>query len=34
LLDTGIIGPLWYDIVDGKKVYYDWAGINQPMDDI
>jgi len=34
MVDSGIIGPLWYDIKEGKKVYYDWAGINQPMEDI
>lgn len=34
MVDTGIIDPLWYDIKDGKKIYYDWAGVNQPMEDI
>ena len=31
LVDTGIIGELWYDIVDGKKVYRRFAGVNQPL---
>ncbi|EWS73300.1 hypothetical protein TTHERM_000470561 (macronuclear) [Tetrahymena thermophila SB210] len=34
MVDTGIVDPLWYDIREGKKVYYDWAGVNQPMEDI
>jgi len=28
LMDIGIIGPLWFDIVNGKKVYNKWAGVN------
>jgi len=27
-MDIGIIGPLWFDIVNGKKVYNKWAGVN------
>ena len=34
LRDSGVIGELWYDIKDGKKVYHKWAGVNQPLDDI
>lgn len=32
--DTGLVGDLWFDIVDGKKVYRRFSGVNQPMDDI
>jgi hypothetical protein len=28
LRDTGMVGDLWFDIVDGKKVYNKWAGVN------
>ncbi len=34
MVETGVVDPIWYDIKEGKKVYYDWAGINQPMEDI
>ncbi|KRX05138.1 hypothetical protein PPERSA_06772 [Pseudocohnilembus persalinus] len=34
LVDSGIVDPIWYDIVDGKKVYKRFAGVNQPMADI
>jgi len=34
LRDTGIIDDIWYDIVDGKKVYKRFAGVNQPMENI
>jgi len=34
LRDSGIVGPLWFDIIDGKKVYKKFAGVNQPMEDI
>lgn len=30
-VDTGIISDVWYDIVDGKKVYKRFAGVNQPL---
>ena len=28
LVDSGIVDPIWYDIVDGEKVYKRFAGIN------
>ena len=31
LVDSGRHAPIWYDIVDGKKVYKKYAGVNQPM---
>jgi len=34
LRDSGIVGDLWFDIVDGKKVYRRFAGVNQPLADI
>lgn len=34
LMDIGAIGPLWYDIKDGKKIYDRFAGVNPPMEDI
>ncbi|CAD8056116.1 unnamed protein product [Paramecium primaurelia] len=34
LRDIGIIGDLWFDIKDGKKVMNQWAGCNQPLPDI
>lgn len=34
LVDSGIVGGLWYDIVDGKKIYRKFAGVNPPMEDI
>lgn len=34
MLDMGLIVPLHFDIVDGKKVYRRFAGVNQPMDNI
>jgi len=30
----GVIPPLYFNIVDGKKVYDRFAGVNQPMEDI
>eukprot|EP01017_Pseudomicrothorax_dubius_P024192 TRINITY_DN2574_c0_g1_i1.p1 TRINITY_DN2574_c0_g1~~TRINITY_DN2574_c0_g1_i1.p1 ORF type:complete len:258 (+),score=64.90 TRINITY_DN2574_c0_g1_i1:122-895(+) len=33
-VQTGLVGDLWYDIVNGKKVYRRFAGANQPMEDI
>jgi len=32
MVDSGHINDIWYDIVDGKKVYRKWAGVNQPME--
>lgn len=32
--DSGLVGDLWFDVVEGKKVYKRFAGVNQPMDDI
>lgn len=34
MVDIGIVKPLWFDIKDGKKVYHEFAGVNQPMEDI
>ena len=28
LRDTGLVGDIWYDVIDGKKVYKKWAGVN------
>ena len=28
LRDSGVVGDLWFDIIDGKKVYKKWAGVN------
>jgi len=33
LVDTGIIGDLWYDIKDGEKILKPWAGGNNPMPE-
>ena len=30
--DSGVIGGLWFDIIDGKKVFKKFAGVNQPME--
>jgi hypothetical protein len=32
--DAGLITDLWFDIVDGKKIYRPEAIVNQPMEDI
>ena len=34
LLDSGHLSPIRVDIVDGKKVFDKWAGVNQPMEFI
>lgn len=31
VFDTGRYVPLPYDIIDGKKVYKKFVGVNQPM---
>jgi hypothetical protein len=28
--DAGIVNAPFFDIIDGKKVYTKWAGVNQP----
>ena len=28
LRDTGLVGDIWYDVIDGEKVYKKWAGVN------
>lgn len=28
--DAGVTVPPFFDIIDGKKVYTKWAGVNQP----
>ena len=33
MVDTGIVGELWFDIKDGEKIIKPWAGGNQPMPD-
>jgi hypothetical protein len=33
-VDSGLVNDIWYDIVDGKKVYKPLAGVNEPMEDI
>jgi len=33
-VDSGIIDPIWYDIIDGKKVYKRFAGVNEPLPDL
>jgi hypothetical protein len=33
LVESGIVGELWFDIVNKKKVVKPWAGVGQPMHD-
>lgn len=33
-VDAGIVQPQWFHIVDGKKVYTKWAGVNEPREAI
>jgi len=28
LRDTGLVGDIWFDVIDGKKVFKKWAGVN------
>jgi len=30
-VENGLVGEIWYDIIDGKKVYRRFAGANPPM---
>lgn len=32
--DTGFYTDLPFDIVDGKKIYKRFAGVNQPVEEI
>lgn len=34
LYDAGVVNPPFFNIVDGKKVYTKWAGVNDPRDPI
>jgi len=33
-VDSGLGTAPWFNIVDGKKVYTKWAGVNEPRDAI
>jgi hypothetical protein len=32
--DAGIVGAPFFTVKDGKKIYTEWAGVNQPRDAI
>lgn len=34
LYDSGVVNPPFFEIIDGKKVYSKWAGVNQPRSPI
>jgi hypothetical protein len=34
LYDAGVTNPPFFSVVDGKKVYTKWAGVNDPRDPI
>jgi len=34
LRDSGIVDDIWFDVVDGVKVYRRFAGVNQPLPDL
>jgi hypothetical protein len=33
MMESGIVGEPWFDIVNGKKIVRRFAGVNQPMHD-
>lgn len=34
LYDAGVVNAPFFEIIDGKKVYSKWAGVNEPREPI